>query len=126
MRRVICVVMGLVASGFAQGAQAEAPDTSVAAFYGATLEVSNVEGWRVQRHLNPDNTFTQTGTDGPVRGTWMVADGKLCTTQEEPRRPTNLLKTYCNAGPGRQPGERWRDRDPLTGGVMYFKLQPGR
>jgi hypothetical protein len=126
MRRAVCVVMGLVAGGLAHAAQAEAPQDSVAAFYDSTLVVENVEGWRIKRYLHPDNTFTQTGSGGPARGRWEVADGRLCTTQLEPSPPSNHPRTFCNTGPGYKPGDRWRDKDPLTGNLIYFKLHPGR
>lgn len=120
------VVAGLLIGGIANGASAapEPGSDPVGAFYGATVEIDNLEGWFALRRLNPDGSFTQTGSDGEVRGTWAVRDGKLCTTQETPAPPPDRARTYCNLGPGHKLGDRWDDRDPVTGNPIYFTLKP--
>jgi hypothetical protein len=126
MRRVTGVVVALLAGGFGMNVRAEVPADPVAAFYGATLEIENIEGWYAKRYLNPDRTFTQTGSDGAVKGTWAVEGGKLCATQQTPPPAPDRARTYCNVGPGHKVGDKWEDSDPVTGNVIYFSLHPGR
>ena len=93
---------------------------------------SEFGGWNrrtqshVKRYLNPDHTFTQTGSDGPVREGWALDGGKLCTTQEAPQPPSDRAKTYCNLGPGHKLGDRWPDTDPVNGNDIFFSLVAGR
>ncbi|MGA0604773.1 hypothetical protein ACO2Q0_02130 [Phenylobacterium sp. VNQ135] len=106
----------------AAGAPLDADPLS--AFYGATLEISTLDGWRAERRIRPDHTFTQTGSDGAVEGTWTLEAGKLCTTQRRPAPPADRAATYCNTGPGQKLGDKWIDRDPVTGNAIFFSLIP--
>jgi hypothetical protein len=95
-------------------------------FFSGTLEIDVPAGtWSAKRYLAADHTYRETGTDGEVRGTWTVQDGKICTTAAKPLG-VDRARTYCNTGVGRKAGEMWRDEDPVTGNAVLFKLTPGR
>jgi|GEM_PF-5817482 len=122
----------LAATALLLGAAAAAPtavggdDAAMADFFKGTLEIDVPAGgpWSAKSYLSPDHTFRMVGTDGEVRGTWAVRDGKLCTTSNADPGP-DKLKTYCNVGVGKKLGEAWKDADPVTGNLV-FRLVPGR
>lgn len=99
----------------------------MADFFKGTLEIDVPAGgpWSAKNYLSPDHTFRMVGTDGEVRGTWAIRDGKLCTTSNGDPGP-DKLKTYCNVGVGKHLGDKWRDNDPVTGNIVLFQLVPGR
>src|SRR5258706_8196598 len=79
---------GLLLCGVAPAvAQTAAPDEAVALgdFFEGTLEIAVPAGdWTAKRYLSPDHTYRETGSDGPVHGTWAIRDGKICTTADRP------------------------------------------
>jgi hypothetical protein len=104
-----------------------ADDALMADFFKGTLEIDVPAGgpWSAKSYLSPDHTFRMVGTDGEVRGTWAVKEGKLCTTSDRDPGP-DQLKTYCNVGVGKHLGESWKDNDPVTGNLVLFRLVAGR
>jgi len=115
----------------AGGAQATPPMEERAAlndFFTGTLEIDVPAGgpWSAKRYLAPDHTYRETGSDGEVRGTWVLRDGKVCTTAERPLADEDHTKTYCTDALGKHAGDAWRAPDPVTGNAVFFKLSPGR
>jgi len=105
-----------------------APDEAVvlADFFTGTLEIDVLAaGWSTKRYLAADHTYSETGSDGPVRGAWTLQDGKVCTTADRPLGD-DRLKTYCTAAVGKHAGDVWRAEDPVTGNTVMFRLSPGR
>jgi hypothetical protein len=95
-------------------------------FFNGTLEIDvPASDWSAKRYLAPDHTYRETGSDGPVHGTWALQDGKVCTTADRPLGD-DRLKTYCTAGLGKHVGDAWRAEDPVTGNTVMFRLMPGR
>ena len=110
------------------GAHAAPADEAaqLADFFKGTLEIANPSGnWSAKRHLAPDHTYRETGSDGPVHGKWAVKDGKICTTDDE-LLGVDRAETYCNTGVGKKAGESWKDSDPVTGNAVLFKLTASR
>lgn len=127
-RRVGLAIVALLLCAAPQTTRATADDAALMAdFFKGTLEIDVPAGgpWSAKSYLSPDHTFRMVGSDGEVRGTWAVRDGKLCTTSDGDPGPEKL-KTYCNVGVGKHLGEAWRDNDPVTGNVVLFRLVPGR
>ena len=117
----------LIAAAAPPAAQAapEAP-TALADFFTGTLEIDTPAGnWSAKRWLAADHTYRETGSDGEVRGTWSIENGKICTTAGK-ALGDDRAKTYCNIGVGKKAGETWRDDDPVTGNAVLFDLKPGR
>ena len=118
----------LLASG--AGAQAAAPADEAAAmqdFFTGTLEIDNPAGdWSAKRYFAPDHTYRETGSDGEVRGTWAIENGKICTARDRPKADPDRADRYCNEGVGRRLGDKWRDADPVTGNLVLFELKAGR
>src|ERR1041385_4134653 len=80
---------------------ADAGDAAMADFFKGTLEIDVPGGdWSAKRYMSPDHTFRMVGSDGEVRGTWEVRDGKVCVTSDGDPGP-GKLKTYCNVGVGK-------------------------
>lgn len=123
----LAMLAAVAAAGLGPPAAAESPkaDEVMAPFFGADLQIDNFEGWHADRHLAADHTYTQTGSDGEVTGTWSVEGGKLCTVQKTPPPPADRASRYCNLGPGHEVGDKWRDTDPVTGNPIFFYLAPG-
>ena len=95
-------------------------------FVSGTWEIDVPAGdWSAKYFLAADHTFRETGSDGEVRGTWEVKDGKVCTTADHLVAP-DRIKTYCNTGAGRHTGDQWTDADPVTGNAVFFTLKAGR
>jgi len=108
---------------------AQAADEAVALrdFFTGTLEIDVPNGdWSAKRYLAPDHTYREVGSDGVVKGRWMVRDGKVCTTAEKPVESGDRTATYCNAILDRRAGDTWKDADPVTGNAVFFKLTAGR
>ncbi|THD77250.1 MAG: hypothetical protein E7812_14995 [Phenylobacterium sp.] len=126
MSRLAAALAGAVLLAPRPAAAAPAAEAVMQPFFGATLEIDNLEGWHADRVLAPDHTYRQTGSDGPTSGTWAVEGGKLCTVQDKPAPPPDRAPRYCNLGPGHQLGDKWQDRDPVTGNAIFFALTPGR
>jgi hypothetical protein len=97
-------------------------------FFAGTLEIDVPAGgpWSAKRYLAPDHTYRETGSDGEVRGTWALQDGKVCTTAERPPIDEDHTKTYCTEAVGKHAGDTWRAPDPVTGNAVFFKLSAGR
>lgn len=111
----------------AGAAPAAAEDTGLRDFFTGTLEIDVPAGdWSAKRYLAPDHTYREVGSDGAVRGTWAVRDGKVCTTAQRPVESEDRTATYCNAILGKHAGEMWQDADPVTGNTVLFKLSAGR
>jgi hypothetical protein len=107
------------------GAQTPAGDgAAMAGYFGNTLSISIPDMYSAKRYFAPDHTYTETGDDGDVHGTWSIKDGKVCTTQSQ--EYIDRLKEYCNLGVGKKAGETWVDKDPLTGNRITFTLIAGR
>jgi hypothetical protein len=125
--RLPVLMAALAALVAAPGARAADDAALMADFFKGTLEIDVPAGgpWSARSFLSPDHTFRMVGTDGEVRGTWAVKDGKLCTTADGEPGP-DKIKTYCNVGPGKRLGESWKDSDPVTGNLVLFQLVPGR
>jgi hypothetical protein len=131
MPRRPLLALALAALGVAAPAARAAPADDAAAlkdFFTGTLEIDVPAGgpWSAKRYLAPDHTYSEVGSDGRVRGTWAVKDGKVCTTAERPVQSDDRTATYCNAILGKHAGDMWRDADPVTGNAVFFKLTAGR
>jgi hypothetical protein len=95
-------------------------------FFAGTLDIDTPAGnWSAKRYFAPDHTYRETGSDGEVRGTWAIENGKICTTAGKPLGDDRAAK-YCNTGLGKHIGETWRDSDPVTDNAVMFKLSAGR
>ena len=132
-RSCLLMLLGLAGAGlvFAAALSAAAAEPSEAAtmadFFTGTLKIDVPNGdWSAKRYLSPDHSYRETGSDGEVRGTWAVRDGKVCTTAQKPVVGDDRIPTYCNAILGRHAGEMWKDADPVTGNTVLFKLSAGR
>jgi hypothetical protein len=127
MRRTTMAAMAALL--LAGAARAQGPDESsvMRDFFSGTLEIDVPAGnWSAKRYLAPDHTYREEGSDGAVRGTWAVRDGKVCTTAQRPVESEDRTATYCNAILDKHAGEMWRDADPVTGNIVLFKLTAGR
>lgn len=125
---VAAALLGSAVLAAGPAAQAQAADAALMAdFFKGVLEIDVPAGgpWSAKSYLSPDHTFRMVGSDGEVRGTWAVKDGKLCTTSDGDPGP-DKIKTYCNVGPGKKLGESWKDADPVTGNLVLFRLVAGR
>ncbi|HEY3948172.1 hypothetical protein [Phenylobacterium sp.] len=124
-RILLCALsLSLLAAPIAR-AQDEA--ATLGDFFTGTLEIDVPAGdWSAKRYLAPDHTYREVGSDGTVRGTWAVRDGKVCTTAQRPVQSEDRAATYCNAILGKHAGDMWRDADPVTGNAVLFKLTAGR
>ncbi len=123
------VGVGLLACAMAPKAGAAEPTEAalMADLFAGALEIDVPAGdWSAKRYLAPDHTYRETGSDGSVRGTWAVHDGKVCTTAERAPAGDDRTATYCNAILGKRIGDMWRDADPVTGNAVFFKLTAGR
>jgi len=119
----------LVASGAANAQTPAAPDEAALMrdFLSGTWEVDVPAGnWSAKYFLAADHTYRETGSDGPVRGKWVVENGKICTTPDNGPAAPDRLARYCNKGAGRRAGEQWTDEDPVTGNTVFFTLKAGR
>jgi hypothetical protein len=129
IRTTIGALAALLLAG---AASAQAPGSTGDAavmrdFFTGTLEIDVPAGpWSAKRYLAPDHTYSETGSDGAVHGTWAVRDGKVCTTAQRPVESEDRTPTYCNAILDKHTGEMWRDADPVTGNAVLFKLTAGR
>src|SRR6185312_4719947 len=125
--RALLVVLALTMS--APCARAGPTDEAVVLrdFFAGTLEIDVPFGgpWSAKRYLAPDHTYRETGSDGDVRGTWVLQDGKVCTTADR-LLGEERAKTYCTDVAGKHAGDMWRAPDPVTGNAVFFKLSPGR
>ena len=109
-------------------AEAAAPDeaAALADFFKGVLEIDvPAAGWSTKRYLAADHTYSETGSDGPVRGTWALQGDQVCTTAYR-SVGDDRLKTYCTAAVGKHAGDIWRAEDPVTGNTVMFRLSPGR
>jgi hypothetical protein len=121
----LLLALPLAASAVAaQTAPATTDAEAMAGYFGNTLTISIPDMYSAKRYFAPDHTYTETGDDGDVHGTWAIKDGKVCTVQSQAY--LDRLKEYCNLGVGRKPGETWVDHDPLTGNRITFTLIAGR
>jgi len=122
------LAMALFGGGAAaQGDAAASERAAMQDFFIGTLEIDVPLGsWSAKRYFSPDHTYREVGSDGTVRGTWAVRDGKVCTTAERPVSGPDRTATYCNAILGKHAGEQWKDADPVTGNAVFFNLKAGR
>jgi len=121
----LLLALPLAASTVAAQTPPAANDTAaMAGYFGNTLTISIPDMYSAKRYFAPDHTYTETGDDGDVHGTWSIKDGKVCTTQSQ--KYLDRLKEYCNLGVGKKAGETWADKDPLTGNRITFALVSGR
>ena len=127
-RRVVAslvLMSGILAVPAASGAQTPPADAAaMAGYFGNTLNIEIPDMYSAKRYFAPDHTYTETGDDGDVHGTWSIKDGKVCTVQSQ--EYLDRLKEYCNLGLGRKPGDTWVDHDPMTGNRITFTLTVGR
>jgi hypothetical protein len=119
------MIAALAAAAILAGAAAPVAEAAMQPYFGAELQIDNLEGYHTRLHLAPDHTYTETGSDGPVAGTWALEDGKLCIAQKTPPPPPDRLPRYCNVGAGHKVGDKWRSTDPVTGNPIFFYLAPG-
>ncbi|HLZ75303.1 hypothetical protein [Phenylobacterium sp.] len=127
LKIAICAATALLLTSPAR-AQTAGTDEAAAVrdFLSGTWEIDVPAGdWSAKYYLAADHTFRETGSDGEVRGTWELKDGKLCTTADHLVAP-DRIKTYCNKGVGKHAGEQWTDADPVTGNTVFFTLKAGR
>ncbi|WP_309607080.1 hypothetical protein [Phenylobacterium sp.] len=112
----------------AQAAATTDDATVMSDFFKGTLEIDVPAGgpWSAKSYLSPGHTFRSVGSDGESRGSWEVRDGKICTTADHAPTSPDRIQTYCNTGPGKHMGDKWRDNDPVTGNAVFFHLAPGR
>jgi hypothetical protein len=129
VRKIATIVLAAVLVSNAARAQPPASSNEAALladFLSGTWEIDVPAGeWSAKYFLAADHTYRETGSDGEVRGTWEVRDGKLCTTADHLVAP-DRIKTYCNKGAGRHAGDQWTDSDPVTGNTVFFTLKAGR
>jgi len=126
-RHIAPLLLFSALTSFPLGAGAQAPASDAAAmagYFGNTLAISIPDMYSAKRYFSTDHTYTETGDDGDVHGTWAIKDGKVCTTQSQ--EYLDRLKEYCNLGVGRKAGETWVDKDPMTGNRITFTLVAGR
>jgi hypothetical protein len=124
-RPLVILLAGAALAGAGPAAAQLSPaDAAMQPFFGADLQIDNLEGWHAQRYLAADHTYRQTGSDREVSGTWSVEAGKLCTVQTSPPPGPDRARRYCNLGPGHKLGDKWQDRDPVTGNAIFFALVP--
>jgi hypothetical protein len=96
-------------------------------FFSGAWEVDVPAGdWSAKYFLAPDHTYRETGSDGAVRGKWVLEEGKICTTPDNGPAAPDRLPRYCNKGAGKHAGEQWTDVDPVTGNTVFFTLKAGR
>jgi hypothetical protein len=129
MPRAIALILavGLTLLFLAGAARSADEATSLRDFFSGTLEIDVPAGdWSAKRYLAPDHTYRETGTDGPVSGSWVVEGERICVTPGKPLPGDTRAPRYCNPGVGKRAGETWRDEDPVTGNVVLFKLTAGR
>lgn len=126
LKIAVCAAAAALISG-AAWAQTSADDAVVMRDYiSGTWEVDVPAGdWSAKYFLAADHTFRETGSDGEVKGTWEVRDGKVCITADH-LVAADRIKTYCNKGAGRHVGDQWTDADPVTGNTVFFTLKAGR
>ena len=123
----LALLLALPLTASAVAAQTTPPASDAAAmagYFGNTLTIGIPDMYSAKRYFAPDHTYTETGDDGDVHGTWAIKDGKVCTTQSQDY--LDRLKEFCNLGVGKKPGETWVDHDPLTGNRITFALVAGR
>ena len=124
---IAACALALLAAVPARAAAPADEQTALRDFFSGTLEIDVPAGnWSAKRYLAPDHTYREEGSDGAVRGTWAVRDGKVCTTAQRPVESEDRTATYCNAILDKHAGEMWRDADPVTGNIVLFKLTAGR
>ena len=126
MTRIIIGALAALVVSSGVSAQPAGEAAAMGDFFTGTLEIANPNGdWSARRWLAPDHTYRESGSDGEVRGTWKIENGKICTTADH-RLGVDRAATYCNVGVGKKAGEGWKDEDPVTGNLVLFKLTPGR
>ena len=128
MLRLIVIAALVAQSGESLAAPTQAGEETAAMgdFFTGTLEIDNPNGpWSARRWLAPDHTYRESGSDGEVRGTWRIENGKICTTADH-KLGADRAATDCNLGVGKRVGESWKDEDPVTGNLVLFKLTSGR
>jgi hypothetical protein len=123
---LICA--GLMLAAPAVRAAPPADDAaSMADFFKGTLAVDNPVGeWSGKYFFEPNHTYKETGSDGPVTGTWSIEGDRFCTVPDKGPAAPDRAARYCNLGVGRHTGEQWKDNDPVTGNMVLFSLKAGR
>lgn len=105
-------------------APALAGDEVMANFYGNTVVSTGAAG-ESRTHYKPDHTFdvTMTGAQGTLatKGTWSVADGKLCRTYDQPA--PGMTNPVCTPAESHNVGDTWTVT--INGQVRTGTLKPG-
>lgn len=78
----------------------------MASRYGNTIVITNAKGEVTKLHYEADGTFKAMAPAGEIKGTWTVADGKLCLTQVEPA-PAADAQPICNPVTEHAVGDKW-------------------
>lgn len=86
---------------------AVAQDT-MAGFYNNTVIVT-VQGMGDFRTVYADDhTYASNGPFGPGKGTWALADGKVCRTQSDPTPPPQMPNPICDSIEAHKVGDSWQ------------------
>ena len=105
-------------------APALAGDDVMANFYGNTVVSTGAAG-ESHTHYKPDHTFDVTMTSAmgsmSTKGTWSVADGKLCRTYEQ--LAPGMTNPVCTPAESHALGETWTVT--IGGQVRTGTLKPG-
>ena len=115
---------GCVLLAFA-GIAAAQDDDPMAPRYGNTLIVKNAEGQEARMFYNADHTYTGTMMDSAVvKGVWVLAEGKLCVEQIEPKPPANIPNPRCRKFEMHNVGDTWEIDTP--NGKITASIVSGR
>jgi len=105
-------------------APAFAGDEVMANFYGNTVVSTGAAG-ESRTHYKPDHTFdvTMVGAQGTLatKGTWSVADGKLCRVYDQ--LAPGMTNPVCTPAESHAVGDTWSVT--INGQVRTGTLKPG-
>lgn len=120
MRTILIAAAALLLSA----APALAEDDVMASTYGNTVVSTGAQG-ESHTHYKTDHTFdvTMTSAMGSIstKGTWAVADGKLCRTYEQ--LAPGMTNPVCTPAEPHKMGDTWTVT--IGGQVRTGTLKPG-
>ena len=88
------------------------------------LEVPG-QGYTARRVINADGTWSEENTFGSSKGTWKMADGKVCYAQTVPA-PDPGYERLCYDPTPRRVGDKWSNIDPITFNEVVITVLAGR
>ena len=120
MRRILIAAAVLLMSG----GTGLAADDVMANFYGNTVVSTGAAG-ESRTHYKPDHSFdvTMVGAQGTMstKGTWSVADGKLCRVYDQ--LAPGMTNPICTPAESHAVGDTWTVT--INGQVRTGTLKPG-